>query len=82
MEKIKETIQKTNGKKTTTAVVLYLLVEALKLWKPDLMGQNAEHLVMLTINSGLIGGLVHKIIRNRKQISKYIVDKLKSLKRA
>lgn len=80
MEAIKKTIKATNGKKTVTATVLYLLFEAFKLWKPDLLSENAEHLIILSINSGMVASLGHKIWRNKKKIYEYIKKKLKSLK--
>jgi hypothetical protein len=78
---MKTIIKKTNGKKTVTATVLYLLFEAFKLWKPNLIDDNVERIIMLTINSGMVSGLAHKLWKNRSEMREYIKKKFKSLKR-
>ena len=81
MEKIKKIVKSTTGKKTTTSVVLLLLYEAFKIWKPDVLNASTDKVIMLTINSGLVVGLLHKVWRTyTPKIYKYIKAKIKSLK--
>ena len=82
MEAVKKTIAKTNGSKTTTMAILYLLYEGFKLWQPQIITDSVDKMIILTINSSLIGGILHKVWRNYStKAYNYIKTKLHSLKR-
>ena len=79
---MKRLIQKTNGKKTESLGMLMVIFQIISILAPDLVSPETEKAITIGISSGFIPTLLHRIWRNRKEVIKYISNKITSLKTA
>lgn len=72
-------IEKTNGKKTELTSLLMVAFQVLMTYNPDLVSPQTERAINITISSGVLGALIHRLYRNRKKISNFVINNFKKL---
>ena len=69
---MKEVIKKTNGKKTESLGILFMMFQGFLEFYPDLLQPRTESVITWAIGSGIIPTLIHRYWRNNGKPVRWI----------